>query len=1112
MQRTGLGRSFNAGQRTVLVVGSARMADLSAGQTGAHLLGSSRQGREALVSVVDSGRVTAIAGVMFAATGLAAGTFGVSTRAPTARQTVMPRQLPIAAQALVSRTVARDDPRFELHRTAPHAWRLHNAPHKLSAELARDGVTVRAGSVSWRLGLRALGRGAGLDPIAPAVVRAGRNRATLTRSGITEWYANGPAGIEQGFTLRYRPGGNPSLPLTLALGLPRHADAHIRDSRDLVVERGRTPLLRYSGLSAVDARGRALHAWLRLGHGRLLVRFDDRRATYPVRVDPIVQAARLTASDEANYWRVGSSLSISGDGSVIAAGTPYPDGLNGAVYVFVRPAGGWASATETAKLTPSDPSGTLGIALGTSVAISSDGSTIAAGASNAAIAGHSQQGAVYVFVRPGGGWTSGTQTAKLTASDGTTQDELGKAVDISDNGGVVVGGAPYSDPGGNAQQGSVYVFKVGAGWVNKTESSKLIASDGVNNDQMGTAVAVSGDGLTVVGPAPYRNVNSHPSQGQLYVFEAQPLGGWLEKAHLTQSDGTVNDLLGESVATSQNGATIVAGAHYHPSNSGNGAVYVFTRILSWSTKTETAELTASDGQADELGTSVDISSDGAVVVAGAPYANSGRGALYDFARPSGGWVSGHEILQLTPAATTTGDYFGAAAAVSGDGLTTGGSTVAGTVDGHTAGGAVFVFAVPTSASLACPAAVTLGQSASCTATVASQWGTATPTGSVAFTSDSGGAFEGGGACTLQPTGTAGAASCHVAYKPASVASGSHALTATYAGDSVHQGSGAAAQLAVQPGPTSTSVSCSPAPIVGHGTTCTATVADSGATGLAPTGAVSFTSDPGGSFNGPSCTLAGSPASCSVQYTPAMVGAGTNAVAAAYGGDPNHAASQGTGTVGVARASTTTSVGCRPLKVAVAKATTCVATVTDTGSGSVTPSGPVHFTNSAKGKFASQGNCNLAPTATLGVAKCAIRYTPATARPATHTIKGAYRGDGNHMQSSDATLIGVLPIPKVKIRPTKLVAIRGVVITKLTCPAGETFCVGTEALAKGRTLLGRARFRIAGGKTKVVKLHLGATSASKLKRGKRTAVTVTAKARDRARRSATTRIAATLTRK
>ena len=101
--------------------------------------------------------------------------------------------------------------------------------------------------------------------------------------------------------------------------------------------------------------------------------------------------------------------------------------------MFVKPAGGWASRTQTAKLTASD--GDWFDRLGWSVAIAGD--TIVAGAPRPT--GPIDAGAVYVFVRPAGGWADRTQTAKLTASQGRS---LGFSVAIS--GDTIVAGAHTS--------------------------------------------------------------------------------------------------------------------------------------------------------------------------------------------------------------------------------------------------------------------------------------------------------------------------------------------------------------------------------------------------------------------------------------------------------------------------------------------------------------------------------------------------------------------------------------------------------------------------------------------------------------------------------------------
>ncbi|MDP2989671.1 MAG: hypothetical protein Q8O57_03795, partial [Kiritimatiellota bacterium] len=106
------------------------------------------------------------------------------------------------------------------------------------------------------------------------------NRVEYRRGALTEWYVNGPLGLQQGFTVtappaRRSPGG---APLTLVLNLPAggghsQVDAD-RKGLTLLTDKGE-PSLRYSGLTALDADGRRLPAWLETRCHELLLRVDD---------------------------------------------------------------------------------------------------------------------------------------------------------------------------------------------------------------------------------------------------------------------------------------------------------------------------------------------------------------------------------------------------------------------------------------------------------------------------------------------------------------------------------------------------------------------------------------------------------------------------------------------------------------------------------------------------------------------------------------------------------------------------------------------------------------------------------------------------------------------
>jgi FG-GAP repeat protein len=120
--------------------------------------------------------------------------------------------------------------------------------------------------------------------------------------------------------------------------------------------------------------------------------------------------AKLTASGGRAYDGFGGAVAISG--STIVSGAPqYPPSTgSGAAYVYTKPATGWKTIKVfKAKLTASDRA--KDALLGTTLWIS--GNTIVAGAYNATVRSHVSQGAAYVFVEPAGGWANATQTAKL---------------------------------------------------------------------------------------------------------------------------------------------------------------------------------------------------------------------------------------------------------------------------------------------------------------------------------------------------------------------------------------------------------------------------------------------------------------------------------------------------------------------------------------------------------------------------------------------------------------------------------------------------------------------------------------------------------------------------
>ena len=607
--------------------------------------------------------------------------------------------LPVTAWGPVSRAIGRD---VAAYRATPAGARylISNAQQKLRAQFSLSGVTVRSGRLLLGVRLRADGYGETLRPLAAVAPAAQADRVLYRHGSLEEWYVNGPLGLEQGFTLGSRPAGHGTGPLTLELDLGGNARAVLPDGGQAVTFSRAGASLAYRGLVATDARGRRLPAWLQLRGRQLLLHINDAGAQYPLRIDPFIQQAELTASDGAAGDELGAAVASQGDTIVVGApfATVNGNAGQGAVYVFVKPRSGWQDATETAKLTASDGSANGWLGGGYSVGndgVGISGDTIVAGACECFLPA-TGAGALYVFVEPKGGWRNATQTAELTASDGVEGDGLGASVAIQ--GSTIIGGADFATVNGAASEGAAYVFvEPRGGWRNETEAAKLTAPDAGENGYVGSSVGIWGN--TVIAGAPSATANGISGEGAAYVF-VEPRGGWRDEtdiAALTPSDGTYADFFGGAVTISD--GTVVAGAPNYdwpnlPSNDPAGAVYVFAEPQGgWRSATETAKLTASDGVGgDWLGSSVAIQRN--TVIAGAENAtvngSAGEGAVYVFYKPGRGWANETESAKVIASSGAADGSFGQGVWLSGNTLVVGAPDA--TVGGNFAQGAAYVFA------------------------------------------------------------------------------------------------------------------------------------------------------------------------------------------------------------------------------------------------------------------------------------------------------------------------------------------------------------------------------------------------------------------------------------
>jgi hypothetical protein len=315
--------------------------------------------------------------------------------------------------------------------------------------------------------------------------------------------------------------------------------------------------------------------------------------------------------DEEDWF--GYSVAISG--ATAAVSIPFEDQSDddnkGAVFIYERSGSTW---NRVALLTTSD--GIAGDKIG--ISLSLEGDVLAIGAPYADVGGVHNQGAVYIYVKPGSGWVDMTETAKMTASDGAEDDWFGNSVALQ--GEWLVVGAPQVSPSGMYSIGAVYAYqKPPSGWMTGTETKKLTAPIPANYEKFGTVIDLQGDILGVGCD------NKDISEVTVYRLVS---GDWVFDARLTTPGSIPDAAFGRAIAVGND--HILVGSFTYDSyipDSGHAHLYGWNGIQ-WEYD---STLTPSDGVADDrFGWSA--ASDGTSFVVGATGAGEGnRGQAYIYA-------------------------------------------------------------------------------------------------------------------------------------------------------------------------------------------------------------------------------------------------------------------------------------------------------------------------------------------------------------------------------------------------------------------------------------------------------------------------------------------------
>jgi hypothetical protein len=499
-------------------------------------------------------------------------------------------QIPAGLGPVLNATLAADDAQeygVTALASSPDALRAGNPAQRFMTTFGADGVQITpASGAAVTLRATTIITAGGTLPLAAVPPASVSPRVEYRRDALTEWYVNGPRGLEQGFTLDAPPNGAPSF--TLGLAITGAVPTQGADGALLLGD------LRYGDLTVTDAAGATLPAHLDVADGTIQIAVDARGAQWPVTIDPLITQATITPQTPPGntryYFPLSIAMATANGTTTVVAGAPdeFVGGTQddqGAVYVFT---GSGGTYTQRAHLTASDGSRQQYFGQSVAVVISGGTTTIVVGAPNAE--------KVYVYTGSGGAYT---EQARLVSPDPTGYGSyFGGSVAAASSGGTttIAVGALVHGVGTQTTQGSAYVFAgSGASYPLQVELNDVNGYSAERFGQSVTLVSNGGTNTVAVGANfKGRTANGTSFPGSVFVFTGS--GASYSSVELFDPNGQTYDNLGDHVAVGvKDGITTVAATAPAGANGRIGVVDLFTGSGTSYTQTKLADARGSIG-------------------------------------------------------------------------------------------------------------------------------------------------------------------------------------------------------------------------------------------------------------------------------------------------------------------------------------------------------------------------------------------------------------------------------------------------------------------------------------------------------------------------------------
>ena len=324
---------------------------------------------------------------------------------------------------------------------------------------------------------------------------------------------------------------------------------------------------------------------------------------------------------ESSGDNFGHDLEISSNGDVLAISAPYNDspfGVNaGHVQVYEWDGSSWVQkGTDIDGLSDN-------YEIGTSVALSKDGSTVVIGAPN-----WGGNGYVAIYEWNGSDWVPKPGTALQGES---FNDQFGSTVSANEDGDIIAGGARLND-GNGTSAGHVRVYEWnGSAWVQMGADI-----DGeAGGDDSGVSIDLNADGLTIAIGARRNDGGGNTNGGHVRIYQWNG-SNWVQKGSDINGDFG-EERMGTAVALDATGDMLVVGSSQSDTEDTDPATNRGeAKVFSWnSSLSEWVQVGVDmDGKSAnaEFGHDVAISGDGTIAMVSAGSHSNGEYAQTFYAQ------------------------------------------------------------------------------------------------------------------------------------------------------------------------------------------------------------------------------------------------------------------------------------------------------------------------------------------------------------------------------------------------------------------------------------------------------------------------------------------------